>query len=84
MSIAAVIVTGLEASTVVVWRNALTRLANCLRPPFRLILLVGVKAQIISIVCGVGPCMKRSIISMKPTVKNHSFPVGLKGSIGVV
>ena len=79
MLIDVAIVMGLGASTGVVWMSASTRLANCLRPPFRKILLANVKAQSISIICGVAPWMKGRIISMKQTIKIASFPVGLKG-----
>ena len=79
MWIDAVIVMGVGASTGVVWMSASTRLANCLRPPFRRILLADVKAQSISIICGVPPCVKRRIISMKQTIKIANFPVRLKG-----
>lgn len=84
MSIDGVIVTGVEASTGVVWMSAWTRLGNCLRPPFRRILLVSVQAQCISIVCGVGPCTKRRIISMKQTAKNCQLYSRAEGSIGVI
>jgi hypothetical protein len=87
MSTDVAIETGSEASTGVVWMSASTRLANCLRPPFRMILLVCVKAQSISIVCGVGPCLKRRIISMKQTTKIvsfSSFSSRAEGSIGVI